>query len=141
VKRVIGLPGDTIELRNDVLLVNGQPQRYSTVDAAPYQRDIFEDKHPIIAVEHLGTTDHLVMALPGRLAMRTFGPLTVPEDQYFMMGDSRDNSRDSRFFGAVERDQIVGRASAVILSFDSTRYMLPRFGRFVQSLALDSDVR
>jgi signal peptidase I len=134
VKRVIGLPGDTIELRNDVLYVNGQRQSYSPVDAAPYQRDIFEDKHPVIAVEHLGEMDHLVMALPGRLAMRTFGPVTVAADRYFMMGDSRDNSTDSRFFGTVERAQIVGRASAVIISFDRTRYMLPRWQRFVQPL-------
>lgn len=134
VKRVIGMPGDTIELRNEVLLVNGQPQSYSAVDSAPYEHDIFEDEHPIIAVEHLGGVDHLVMALPGRSALRTFGPVTVPEDRYFMMGDSRDNSTDSRFFGPVERAEIVGRASAVIVSFDSSRYFLPRLNRIAQPL-------
>jgi signal peptidase I len=139
VKRVIGLPGDSIELRNDVLFVNGQAQGYSPLDSARYKPDIFEDKHPIVAVEHLGQTDHLVMALPGRLAMRTFGPVSVPPDRYFMMGDSRDNSTDSRFFGTVERAQIVGRASAVIISFDSSRYFLPRWDRIVQSLAYKED--
>jgi signal peptidase I len=134
VKRVIGLPGDTIELRNEVLWVNGQRQNYSPVDAAPYLRDVFEDEHPIIAVEHLGETDHLVMAFPGRPALRTFGPTAVPAGSYFMMGDSRDNSTDSRFFGSVERDEIVGRASAVIVSFDSSRYFLPRFNRIARPL-------
>jgi len=136
VKRVVGLPGDTIELRNDVLLVNGTAQRYSIRDAEPFMRDFFEDKNAMIAVEHLGSTDHLVMALPGRAAMRTFGPVTVPSDHYFMMGDSRDNSGDSRVFGAVPRNQIVGRASAVLVSFDPQRYLMPRFTRFVQPLAL-----
>jgi len=136
VKRVIGLPGDSIELKNEVLLVNGTPQRYSLRDSTPFMRDVFEDKQPVIAVEHLGTADHLVMALPGRAALRTFGPITVPSGHYFMMGDSRDNSADSRFFGTVPRQQIVGRASTVMASFDLKRYLLPRFGRFVQPLAL-----
>ena len=134
VKRVIGLPGDTIELRNEVLWINGRRQEYSPVDAAPYLHDVFEDQHPIIAREHLGAADHLVMALPGRPALRTFGPINVPADRYFMMGDSRDNSTDSRIFGTVERSQIVGRASAVIVSFDSSRYFLPRFDRVVRPL-------
>ena len=58
-----------------------------------------------------------------------------------MMGDSRDNSGDSRFFGTVAREQIVGRASTVVVSFDTKRYLLPRVKRFIQSLALDSDIR
>ncbi len=57
--------------------------------------------------------------------------------EYFMMGDSRDNSFDSRFFGPVPRDQIVGQASGVIVSFDTSRYLLPRVKRFVHSLKFD----
>ncbi|MBK8857662.1 MAG: signal peptidase I [Opitutaceae bacterium] len=134
VKRVIGLPGDTVEMRNDVLHLNGVAQRYTIRDARPFQRDIFEDRHPIIATEHLGTTEHYVMALPGRAALRTFGPYQVPAGHYFMMGDSRDNSNDSRFYGPVAREQVVGRASAVILSFDTSRFLLPRLKRMVQPL-------
>ena len=134
VKRVIGLPGDTVEMRNDVLHLNGVAQRYTIRDARPFQRDIFEDQHPIVATEHLGTTDHYVMALPGRAALRTFGPYQVPAGHYFMMGDSRDNSNDSRFYGPVPREQVVGRASAVILSFDPSRFLRPRFKRMVQPL-------
>jgi signal peptidase I len=137
VKRVIGLPGDTIQLRDEVLYVNGVAQRYSIQDSGPFMRDVFEDPHPIVAVEHLGTCDHYVMALPGRLAMRSFGPYLVPTGQYFMMGDSRDNSTDSRYLGMVPRDQIVGRASAVLASFDPSRYLLPRVRRFIHSLKLD----
>jgi signal peptidase I len=135
VKRVIGLPGDTIELRSDVLLVNGVAQVYTAADAAPYRREVYEDRNPVIAVEHLGACDHIVMALPGRSALRSFGPLVVPSGHYFMMGDSRDNSFDSRFFGAVARDRIIGKADAVIVSFDTSRDLLPRFGRFARLLS------
>jgi len=87
-------------------------------------------------VEHLGSCDHYVMALPGRVALRSFGPYAVPPGRYFMMGDSRDNSTDSRFIGTVARDQIVGEAGAVIVSFDMHRFLLPRLARFAHSLKL-----
>ncbi len=74
VKRVIGLPGDTIQLREEVLYVNGVAQRYTTEDSRPFLRDVSEDKNPIVAIEHLGACDHYVMALPGRGALRSFGP-------------------------------------------------------------------
>ena len=137
VKRVIGLPGDTVELRAEVLHVNGVAVRYTAADARPFLRDVAEDPHPVLAIEHLGASDHYVMALPGRAALRSFGPYVVPANEYFMMGDSRDNSFDSRFFGPVARDRIIGRAAGVIVSFDPSRYLLPRIGRFVHSLKLD----
>ena len=137
VKRVIGLPGDTIELRSEVLYVNGVAQRYSRRDPGPFRGDVFEDRSPVVAVERLGSRDHYVMALPGRAAMRSFGPCVVPQGRYFMMGDSRDNSLDSRFFGTVPRDRIVGRAAAVIASFDTRRFLLPRVTRFLHTLEPD----
>jgi signal peptidase I len=136
VKRVVGLPGDTIELRNDVLYVNGTAQSYTLQDAAPFLREVSEDRAPVVAVEHLGDCHHYVMALPSRPALRSFGPRVIPAGRYFMMGDSRDNSADSRFFGPVARDQIVGRAGGVIASFDLSRYLLPRPTRFGRSLTL-----
>ena len=137
VKRVIGLPGDTIELRDEILYINGVAQQYALKDAQPFLRDIFEDRHPLVAVESLGTVNHYVMALPSRPAMRSFGPYVMASGRYFMMGDSRDNSTDSRYFGTVPRDQIIGCATAVVLSFDTSRYLLPRFKRFAHSLKLD----
>jgi len=137
VKRVIGLPGDSIQLRNEILYVNGVAQSYSVKNPQPFLRDIFEDTHPIVVVESLGSIDHYVMALPSRSALRSFGPYIIPADRYFMMGDSRDNSFDSRYFGPVPRDQIIGRATAVVLSFDTARYLLPRFDRFAHPLKLN----
>ncbi|MDB6092634.1 MAG: signal peptidase [Verrucomicrobia bacterium] len=137
VKRVVGLPGDTVELRDEILFINGVAQHYTPTDSSPFLREVSEDKSPVVAVEHLGECDHYVMALPHRVALRSFGPRVMPDHGYFMMGDSRDNSADSRFFGPVSRDQIVGRAGGVIASFDTSRYLLPRVSRFVHSLKLD----
>jgi signal peptidase I len=134
VKRVIGLPGDTVEMKDDVLSINGKPLAYKIEDPAPYRRDIFEDQHPVMARESLEGCSHLVLAFPQRLALRTFGPYVVPAGEYFMMGDSRDNSADSRFFGAVKRQEIVGKATVVLLSFDPQRYLRPRLDRFFHPL-------
>jgi signal peptidase I len=135
VKRVIGLPGDTIELRNARLFINGQPVDYTTLEpAVSKQLADPERAHAIFATEQLPAHPHAVMALKGVQAMRTFGPVHVPADHYFMMGDNRDNSFDSRYFGTVARRQIVGRTSSVVLSLDKSNYWLPRWGRTFSSL-------
>jgi signal peptidase I len=134
VKRVIASPGDTIEMRNNILFRNGERLRYTISDSHAFPREIYEDLHPVVAKENDGSTTHWVMALPSRRAVRDFSPVTVPPGKYFMMGDSRDNSFDSRFFGVVDGKQIVGRASRVILSFDRNHYYVPRIRRSFSSL-------
>jgi len=74
------------------------------------------------------------MTTPALPARRTFGPVTVADGKYFMMGDNRDNSLDSRFFGGVDRREIVGRASAVVISLDRSNSYLPRWHRFFTRL-------
>ena len=130
VKRVVGVPGDTIELRNNVLWLNGQAVEQEAVNTQPYAREIYEDPRPVVVKEQ----GHLVLELPSQKALRTFGPVIVPAGQYFMMGDSRDNSFDSRFWGFVERKQIVGRTSRVLLSLDKNHHYVPRFSRTGSSL-------
>lgn len=131
VKRVIGLPGDTIEMRNNVVWVNGAPLDYTGVDPTPFRDMIYEDRAPLLAIEHLGQTPHLVLALPGQPAVRSFRPHVVPAGHYFMMGDSRDNSLDSRFVGSIPREAIVGKVTEILVSFDPRRYLWPRFSRFL----------
>ena len=135
VKRVIGLPSDRIELRRNRLFVNGQAVEYEALDAEVIsQIDPAERPAHRFAAEDLGGKTHPVMTTPGLPAPRSFGPKTVPPDHYFVMGDNRDNSRDSRSFGFVPRNEIVGRSSAVVLSFDPDRYYLPRWNRFFRAL-------
>lgn len=135
VKRVIGVPGDTIELRDDQLVLNGRP-----VDYAPLEGSISGQLPPSeralsrFAVEKLPGAGHWVMGLPSLPAKRSFGPVSVPANSYFMMGDNRDNSFDSRYFGVVERSHILGRATAVVLSLNRDEYWMPRFERFFHSL-------
>jgi signal peptidase I len=136
VKRVIGLPGDRVEMQQDVLYLNGVRQQYSLKDSAPFLRDVFEDANPVVAIEHLEACDHYVMSLPNRRALRSFGPVVVPPDHYFMLGDSRDNSADSRFIGPIPRQQIVGRVGRVVLSFDPSRFYAPRLQRILQPMKL-----
>jgi signal peptidase I len=140
VKRVIGLPGDTVEMRNEQLVINGQPVDYAPLDSAvPAQLMGAERERGVFATEQLPDCRHSVMAIEGVPAMRSFGPVTVAPDHYFMMGDNRDNSFDSRYFGTVARDQIVGRATAVVLSLNKQNYWLPRWKRSFSSLETGSD--
>src|SRR5688500_4744466 len=135
VKRVIGLPGDTIESRNNQLIINDQTVDYTTLDpAVSKQLADPERAQGIFAIEQLADHPHAVMAISGISAMRTFGPVHVSADHYFMMGDNRDNSFDSRYFGTVDRSQIVGRTSSVVLSLDKSNYWRPRWSRTCSSL-------
>ena len=134
VKRVIGQPGDTIEMRNNVLFINGEPVEYQRV--TEYKDDLphnLKDKS-VVAIEDLDGFTHPVMSIPSIPAMRNFGPMVVSKDHYFVMGDNRDNSRDSRYFGFVERKSIVGKAKGVIGSFDITDKFQPRLDRFFSTL-------
>ena len=135
VKRVVGLPGDTIELRNDGLVLNGNRVEYQPI-AESLLRDlaVLDRASGVFAVEQLAGRRHAVAAIPSVAAMRNYGPYRVPEGHYFMMGDNRDDSFDSRYFGPVERKRIVGRATAVALSFDRANYWVPRWGRFLTAL-------
>lgn len=135
VKRVIGLPGDTIELKNDHLILNGAPVQYESLPNAHLQ-DVSQNDRAThsFATEELPGRDHAVAAWPAVPARRDFGPLTVPAGHYFMMGDNRDDSFDSRYYGPVPRKNIVGRATMAVLSFDHSRFWLPRWHRFFSEL-------
>jgi len=139
VKRVIGLPGDTIELRDDTLLLNTQALEYKPV-REEFLRGVPVSDRPSdsLAVEELPGRAHVVAQIPWVTARRNYGPFRVPEGKYFMMGDNRDNSFDSRYYGPVARKEIVGRATAVVLSFDHKHYWRPRWNRFFSSLGMRS---
>ena len=135
VKRVIGLPGDTVELRDNALVINGEAMTYE-----PIAEEVIEDipsverSGRLFASEKLPGQTHAVVGNPAVQAIRTFTPYRVPEGEYFMMGDNRDDSFDSRFWGTVKRKQIVGRATSVVMSLDKKNYWMPRWGRFFSDL-------
>lgn len=132
VKRVVGLPGDRIELVNDQLFVNGQRAKYEPLTEPAFASHQAAHVFTSEAVE--GSHTHAVQITPSLPARRNFGPMTVADGHYFMMGDNRDNSYDSRFYGAVSRERIVGRASTVVISLDHDHYFNPRWQRFFSHL-------
>ncbi len=138
VKRVIGVPGDTVEMRDEVLLINGQPQSYARDMQSHELLDNTAQLAHVFYTEELATKqshlDHTVMFLPDRGAMRNFGPVTVTPDHYLMLGDNRDNSGDSRYIGLAPRDSFVGRANKIVASLNPDQWYLPRSDRFWHEL-------
>jgi signal peptidase I len=135
VKRVVGRPGDMVEMRRNVLFLNGLPLDYhQTGRDCPVYLPGDVAATGALTLEELGRTIHPVVSVPDLGAMRSFGPVTVPPGCYFVMGDNRDVSRDSRYFGFVPRQNVLGRAGAVVLSFNIMDKYQPRIGRFLSAL-------
>lgn len=135
VKRVVGIPGDTLAMTNNRLVLNGKPLDYLS-PAGDYGATIAHKLTPyaFFAEEHLGSVIHPVMGLSGVSAQRSFSPVVVPPGRYFLMGDSRDNSLDSRAFGFASRDAVLGKAERILVSLNiNDRYRL-RTERFFASL-------
>ena len=137
VKRVVAVAGDTVELRNDKLIINGQAAEYEPLDESIAEQ-LPEDQRPnhTMHFEKVnGGAPHPVMTTPDHYgAMRSFAPITLADGEYFVMGDNRDNSKDSRYFGPVPRKLILGKASAVAVSVDINNYFWPRWSRFFSKL-------
>lgn len=137
VKRVIGIPGDVVAMRDDQLTINGKLATY-TLGTATGIRD---DRHDPAryALERVGGVSHAIrLSINQPSPISSFGPIRVPQDQYLLLGDNRDNSEDSRYLGFFPRSEIVGRSRYVVASLDPGRYYLPRWNRFGASLDGDA---
>jgi signal peptidase I len=135
IKRVVGLPGDVVEMRDEHLLINGQAVAYSDAQGIREQLSSGNSVPAVRATEHLQGRDHQVQVMPTVMAASNFGPVTVPAGQYFMLGDNRDNSADSRYIGFVPRAKLIGRAHRVLVSADILDKWQPRLSRWVSPIS------
>lgn len=143
VKRLIGLPGDELEVTDGVIRINGKEtilaigtgpaimeQLYNTLDTFHYEEDIDGKKFTVQRIPSA------FQEASRRDQYPHYQKITVPKDHFFFMGDNRDNSADSRYWGFVPKDYIKGRAFRVTLSITFGDYYLPHFefSRFGQQL-------
>ncbi len=127
VKRIVGLPGDQVEIQNNALIINGAPVDYEVVS---------RESGAIIIEEALPGRIHQVRLSQYAMnrSSRSYGPVVVPEDRYFVLGDNRNSSADSRVYSFIPRGEIIGRSRSVVFSLDSDNYYLPRGSRFLSGL-------
>ena len=130
VKRVVAIPGDRVAMYNNQLYVNGKAAQWSELRTT----DDPEQGLTLVTDETILGRTHKVMLTPQVPAVRSFAPTVVPKEHYFVLGDNRDNSNDSRFIGFIERRRIVGRATAVAFSLDRSNHFVPRMNRFFKKL-------
>jgi signal peptidase I len=134
IKRIVAVPGDVVEMQNEVLYINGKAAEYAdqSLVQEPLERGL--ELRAIRATERVHDRSRTVQFLPDVAARRSFGPIVVPVDSYFMLGDNRDNSQDSRYIGFVPRHLLIGRAHRIILSANINGNWLPRIDRTAKAI-------
>ena len=123
-------------MMHGVLFLYGDP-----IDYRPLSREQFQEipprylLHANFLEERLSEDSYSIMFVPGApLILRNIPPITVPDGKYFMLGDNRDFSRDSRMYGFIDREKFLGRTSSVLISFRQHDRFQPRSGRFFLAL-------
>lgn len=136
IKRVIGLPGDKIQMDNGRLYINDKPverefvgQEYHTTEQGKMYYTRYIETLP-------NGVKHTIYELSDTMQYDDTEPVIVPENHFFMMGDNRDNSQDSRYFGTVPYENLEGRAEFLFYSNNGAGYFF-EFWKWGQSLRLD----
>ncbi len=131
VKRIVGLPGDTIEVRDNVLYINGEAQTKTLVERYEFVDDRCRSHPTKEYTESFPGGDHAILnATTFGMRMADYGPEVVPEGFVFAMGDNRDHSADSRVWGYVPLRNLKGKARFVWFSYDHCEGSIPLFGSF-----------
>jgi signal peptidase I len=134
IKRIAAVPGDTIAMRDNRLTINGEAIAYAPLGNAVETPSPgrFVDAEQVR--ETFGTDAHTIQWLSHVASRSTFAPMAIPADQYLMLGDNRDDSEDSRYFGLIPRERLIGRAERVLVSADIKDHWQLRLARFGSSL-------
>ena len=136
VKRIIAVPGDAVALHDNQLIINEEHATYEPLTPEQIGRLPLSDAHRyhFLRESILGNDRQVMLLKSAEPRMNSFPAIRVPEGHYLVMGDNRDNSRDSRVIGFVSRERILGRARTVAFSLDYDRYYAPRLERFFADL-------
>jgi len=120
IKRVVGLPGDIVDYKNKRLRINGNVVDLQKSNRQDTEQGTQSNEQVRVYIERLGKSSHGIL-LDTSLRSRDYTRIIVPPDKFFVMGDNRDHSNDSRFWGFVPEENIVGRAFFVWFSWDSNK--------------------
>lgn len=135
VKRVVAVPGDRIELRRNELYLNGVLNSTTVLDQRASGQLPNGARIPmIIQNENLMGVEHQIAITPGLASLSSFPETVVPAGHYFVMGDNRDQSNDSRFIGMIPLESIYGRCAGVALSLNPEDSYKPRWDRWFSGL-------
>lgn len=134
IKRVVGVPGDHIRYANKKLYINGHEVPTKDVPVTAEQQPVHPRYTLVEKEEQLNNLSHNIYIYPEHPALYAFSDVIVPENSYFVMGDNRDNSEDSRFWGFVRDEDILGRGVLTWLSMDGWNLSKVRWDRFGKSM-------
>jgi signal peptidase I len=140
IKRIMAIPGDTVEMRDDELIINGQRAVYTRPEELLEPIGEGRMANAQRFDETFGSQHQRIQFMPDVLSSRrSFDPITVPADQFLMLGDNRNNSEDSRYIGLVPRHLLIGRAVRVLVSADIDGNWMPRPERFGKVLGIHAN--